>query len=248
MFNFDLHIHSCLSPCADLDNSPKVIGHRAKEVGLNGLMLSDHNSSRNAPAMKEVCRREGLQMLYGMEITTAEEAHCLAIFDTQQQADQMMEYIYDCLPVIPNDPDIFGTQIVVDADEQVIEMEPMLLSAPTGIRIVDAGKRIHELGGLFVAAHLDRAYFSVTSQLGGLAGDEGFDAVEISRHADLEEWRARTLGLPVLRNSDAHYVDDIGAIYNTADLKEFSVAALKDALERGNVKHVGSAVTAKSQS
>ena len=245
MFNFDLHIHSCLSPCADLDNSPKVIGRRAKEVGLNGIMLSDHNSSRNAPAMKEVCNREGLQMLYGMELTTAEEAHCLVIFDTQEQADMMTEYVYDRLPVMVNDPDIFGAQIVVDADEKVIEMEPMLLSAPTGIRIVEAGEMIHKLGGLFVAAHLDRAYFSVTSQLGGLAGDEGFDAVEVSRHADLQEWRERCLGLPVLRDSDAHYIDDVGAIYNTADLKEFSVAALKDALINGGVKFAGSPITAK---
>ena len=237
MFNFDLHIHSCLSPCADLDNSPKLIGRRAKEVGLNGIMLADHNSCRNAPAMREVCKREGLQMLYGMELTTAEEAHCLAIFDTQEQADMMMEYAYDCLPVMPNEPDIFGSQIVVDADEQVLEMEPMMLSAPTGIRIVDAGKRIHQLGGLFVAAHLDRPYFSVTSQLGALAGDEGFDAVEISRYSDLGEWRERCLGLPVLRDSDAHYVGDIGAIFNTADLKEFSVAALKDAFERDAVSY-----------
>lgn len=236
MFNFDLHIHSCLSPCGDLDNSPKNIGRRAREVGLNGIMLSDHNSSRNAPAMMEVCRREGLRMLYGMELTTAEEAHCLAIFDTQEQADLMMEYVYDSLPAMENDPDIFGSQIVVDADEQVIEMEPMLLSAPTSIRIVEAGQRIHKLGGLFVAAHMDRPYFSVTSQLGGLAGDEGFDAVEISRCSNLEEWRDRTLGLPILRNSDAHYIDDIGVMYNTADLEDFSVAALKDALNRGGVK------------
>ncbi len=238
MFNFDLHIHSCLSPCADLDSSPREIGRRAKEVGLHGIMLSDHNSSRNASAMKEVCRREGLQMLYGMELTTAEEAHCLAIFDTQEQADLMTEYVYDRLPAIINDPDTFGTQIVVDADEQVIEMEPMLLSAPTGIRIVDAGRKIHELGGLFVAAHLDRPYFSVTSQLGGLAGDEGFDAVEISRHVDIEKWRDKCLGLPVLRNSDAHYPDDIGKIFNSAELKNFSVAALKEVLRSGNITHV----------
>ncbi|MFO7936222.1 MAG: PHP domain-containing protein [Kiritimatiellia bacterium] len=238
MFNFDLHIHSCLSPCAALDSSPREIGRRAKEVGLDGIMLSDHNSSRNAPAMEEVCRNSGLKMLYGMELTTAEEAHCLAVFDTREQANLMTEYVYDFLPPMFNDPDVFGSQIVVDADEQVIEMEQMFLSAPTAIRIGDAGRKIHNLGGLFVAAHVDRPYFSVISQLGSLTGNEGFDAVEVSRHAVLEEWIDKCIGLPVLRNSDAHYVENIGEIYNQADLDEFSVAALKKAFEQGGIKHV----------
>ncbi len=237
MFNFDLHIHSCLSPCGDLDSSPREIGRRAREAGLHGVMLSDHNSTRNTAAMEVICRREGLKLLCGMELTTAEEVHCLAVFDTREQAELFSDFVGEQLPEIANDPDVFGSQVVVDADECVIEMEALMLAAPAGITIAEAARRIHGMGGLFVACHIDRDYFSVTSQLGGIFGDEGFDAVEVSRHSDLRRWRHRCKGLPVLRNSDAHYCDDIGAIYNCADLAEFSVAALKEALQNGRVQH-----------
>jgi PHP family Zn ribbon phosphoesterase len=231
VFKFDLHIHSCLSPCGDLDASPRAIARAAKAAGLDGIMLADHNSSRNSPALAEACRREGLRCLFGMEITTAEEAHCLAVFDTLEQAAAMTERCYAALPKRVNQPEVFGYQAVVDADDNVEELEWRLLGAPTRLPLRDAGERVHGLGGLFIAAHIDRPVFSVTSQLGGLAGDEGFDAVELSRHADVAVWGARTAGLPFIRSSDAHYVADIGAIWSEAELPDFSTRALKAAFE-----------------
>lgn len=231
MFKFDLHIHSCLSPCGSLESSPSAIVKAAQAAGLDGIMLSDHNSSRNCPALAEACRREGLRCLFGMEVTTAEEVHCLAVFDTLEQAAAMTETLYAALPERENVPEVFGYQDVVNMNDEVEEMETRLLSAPTRLTLREAGGRIHALGGLFIAAHMDRSVFSVTSQLGGLAGDEGFDAVEISRRADVLAWRKKTLGLPFIRSSDAHYLDAIGAIWSEADLPEFSVRALKAAFE-----------------
>ena len=231
MFKFDLHIHSCLSPCGDLDASPQTIARTAKARGLDGIMLADHNSSRNCPALAEACRRENLPCLFGMEITTAEETHCLAVFDTLEQAAAMTEICYAALPKRVNQPEVFGYQAVVDADDNVEELEWRLLGAPTRLPLRTAGERVHELGGLFIAAHIDRPVFSVTSQLGGLSGDEGFDAVELSRHADVAVWSAKTTGLPFIRSSDAHYTDDIGAIWSEAELPAFSTQALKAAFE-----------------
>jgi PHP family Zn ribbon phosphoesterase len=235
MFKFDLHIHSCLSPCGDLDASPRAIVQAAKAAGLDGIMLADHNSSRNSPALAEACRREGLRRLFGMEITTAEEAHCLAVFDTLEQAAAMTENCYAALPKRVNQPEVFGYQAVVDADDNVEELEWRMLGAPTRLPLRDAGARVHELGGLFIAAHIDRPVFSITSQLGGLAGDEGFDAVELSRHADVAAWAEKTAGLPFIRSSDAHYLDDIGAIWSEAELSDFSTQALKAAFEARKV-------------
>ena len=229
MFKFDLHIHSCLSPCGDLDASPTAIVRAAKAAGLDGIMLADHNSSRNSPALAEACRRAAFHCLFGMEVTTSEEVHCLAVFDTLEQAAAMTDTCYDALPKRVNQPEVFGYQAVVDADDNVNELEWRLLGAPTSLPLRDVGLRIHELGGLFIAAHLDRSIFSVTSQLGGLAGDEGFDAVELSLHADVAVWREKTLGLPFIRSSDAHYLDGIGAIWTEGDLPEFSTRALKAA-------------------
>jgi PHP family Zn ribbon phosphoesterase len=231
MFKFDLHIHSCLSPCGDLQSSPSSIVRAAKAAGLDGIMLSDHNSSRNCPALAEVCRRESFRCLFGMEVTTSEEVHCLAAFDTLEQAAALTETVYAALPKRRNVPDVFGDQVVVNADEEVEELEDHLLSAPTRLSIREVGERVHALGGLFIAAHLDRSVFSVTSQLGGLHGDEGFDAVELSRHADLAVWREKTLGLAFIRSSDAHYLDGIGRIWSEAELPEFSVRALRAVFE-----------------
>jgi PHP family Zn ribbon phosphoesterase len=231
MFKFDLHIHSCLSPCGDLDSSPEMIVKTAKAAGLDGIMLSDHNSSRNCPALAEVCRREAFKCLFGLEVTTAEEVHCLTVFDTLEQAASMTESVYAALPSRVNQPEVFGYQPVVNADNEVEELEWRLLGAPTHLSIREVGLRTHALGGLFIAAHMDRSVFSVTSQLGGLSGDEGFDAVELSRHADVSAWKDKTLGLPFIRSSDAHYLDGIGAIWTEAELPEFSTRALKAAFE-----------------
>jgi len=231
MFKFDLHIHSCLSPCGDLDSSPEQIVLAAKRAGLDGIMLADHNSSRNCPALAEVCRREHFRSLFGMEVTTAEEVHCLAVFDTLEAAAAMTETVYAALPKRVNQPDVFGYQAVVNADNEVDELEWHMLGAPTRLPLREVGVRIHALGGLFIAAHIDRPVFSVTSQLGGLSGDEGFDAVELSLHADVNIWKSKTLGLPFIRSSDAHYLDGIGAIWTEAELPDFSTRALKAAFE-----------------
>lgn len=238
-FTFDLHIHSCLSPCGDLACSPAAIVAAAKAAGLNALMIADHNTSRNCPALAEVCRRDGsVSPLFGMEITTAEELHALAVFDTLPQAAALTQILYAALPARENRPDVFGDQPVVNADEEILEMEPRLLSAPTRLTLPEIEREVHTRGGLLVACHIDRPAFSVISQLGAITGREGFDAVELSRYARKADWLGRIQGLPVLRDSDAHYLNAIGTLYNEADMPAFTVAHLKRALLEGRVKNL----------
>lgn len=231
LHRFDLHIHSCLSPCGDLDSSPSAIAARAKEAGLTGIMIADHNSSRNAPALAESCRREGIACLFGMELTSAEEVHVLCAFDTVEQAAALTEIVYAALPKRVNQPDVFGYQVVVDADENVLDQEWRILGLPTRLTLPEIEKKVHELGGLFIGAHIDRHAFSMFSQLGGLNGDEGFDAVELTRFAKPSDWKSQTKNLPVLLHSDAHFLTDIGKVCTEAELPEFTVAALREAFQ-----------------
>lgn len=231
-YRFDLHIHSCLSPCGDLASSPSAIAKAAKAAGLNGVMLSDHNTSRNAPAFAEACKREGIACLFGMEITTAEEFHVLAVFDTLAQALQMTETVYAALPSRVNQPHVFGDQPVVNVDDEIEEMEPHLLSAPTSLSIQEIEQRVHGLGGLLIACHIDRPVFSVFSQLGGLSGHEGFDAVELTRMSAKKDWLEKICGFPILRSSDAHYLNAVGSIWNEAELEQFTVEQLRNALRK----------------
>ncbi len=233
---FDLHLHSCLSPCGALEMSPRALVARARAAGLTGIALADHNSARNAPAFAACARAAGIAPLFGLEICTAEELHALAIFDSVAQALAMGGWIRERLPARPNVPEVFGDQPVVNAAEEIEEFEPRLLSAPTSASLPEVRERAQALGGLFVACHVDRPVFSFFSQLGVLAGNEGFDAMELSRHGREEDWRARTAPHPLLRSSDAHHLDDIGLVWSEADLPAFSVAALRAALRAGQVR------------
>jgi len=230
-YRFDLHIHSCLSPCGDLASSPTAIVAKAKAAGLNGIMLADHNTSRNSPALAEACHRQGLPCRFGMEITTAEELHALAVFDTLDAAAAMTDLIYAALPKRVNQPEVFGDQPIVNADDEIEEIEWRLLSAPCRLGVRDIGQSVHALGGLFIASHVDRPTFSVFSQLGAIAGDEGFDAVELTRFANRADWAPKLHGLPILRSSDAHYLHDIGNAYTEADMPDFTVTSLRTALQ-----------------
>ena len=74
----DLHIHTVLSPCGDLDMSPANIIGMALQKGLSLIGISDHNSTRQAPVIQQLGERQGLRVLCGTEINTAEEVHALA--------------------------------------------------------------------------------------------------------------------------------------------------------------------------
>ena len=239
---FDLHIHSCLSPCANLEMSPGEIVARAKAAGMDGIALTDHQSARNCPAIAECAKRAGLKCLYGLEVQTAEEVHTVALFDTVEQALAMTDFVYAAMPKRVNDPETFGDQPVVTWDDDIVELEWRILAMGCRHFIPETAAKVHELGGLYIAAHIDRPNFSVLSALGTIpdpptvpsassptGADKYFDAVELSRTADESLWTPKAAGYAVTRSSDAHNLDDVARVWTEADLPEFSIAALKAA-------------------
>ena len=231
---FDLHIHSCLSPCANLEMSPSEIVRRAQAQGMEGIALTDHQSAKNTPAIAVCARRAGIKCLFGLEVQTMEEVHTLAIFDTPEQALEMTEFVYAALPKRVNDPDTFGDQPVVTWDDDIVEMEWRILAMGCRRTIPEAAAKTHELGGLYLAAHIDRPNFSVYGSLGAIP-ENCFDAVELSRTADAALWLPKTEGYAVTRSSDAHNLDDVALVWTEAELtndrgeSEFSTATLKKA-------------------
>ena len=77
----DLHIHTCLSPCGELDMTPERIINRAVDRGLDIIAISDHNSAENLGVAMEIASRSSIAVLPSIEITSSEEVHVLAIFD-----------------------------------------------------------------------------------------------------------------------------------------------------------------------
>jgi len=234
IYKADLHIHSCLSPCASLDMSPLAIVTRAKEVGLNCLTLTDHNSAGNCAAMGRLCAKEGLLFFPGMEVATAEEAHIVCLFGTVDAALELGRMVYEALPHIENKPEKTGDQVLVNEEDEVEGFEERYLGMATTFTVDDLRERVASLGGLFIAAHIDKPCFSVISQLGFLSGD--FTAVELSRAGAMREEARRLAGdYPAVTASDSHYIHTIGSAYVEFD-SDASIDGYRQALSERRVK------------
>ena len=108
---FDLHFHSCLSPCGDGAMTPATIAGLCKLAGLDVAALTDHNTCGNCAAFCQACQAYGLLGLPGMELCTAEEVHVVCLLPDLAAADAFSRMVYDRLPPLENDRDIFGPQI-----------------------------------------------------------------------------------------------------------------------------------------
>ena len=195
---------------------------------MNGIALTDHQTAKNCPAIAECARRAGLKCLYGMELQTSEEVHTVALFDTVEQAIALTEWVYEAMPKRVNDPDTFGDQPIVTWDDDIVEMEWRILAMGCRRTIPEAAAKVRELGGLYIAAHIDRPNFSVLGSLGAIP-DGCFDAVELSRTADVDDWQKKAEGYAVIRSSDAHHPRDMAKVWTEAELPEFTISALRTA-------------------
>lgn len=227
LYTADFHIHSCLSPCGSLEMSPVSIVQQAKEKGLNAIALSDHNCTFNLPAFSTVCKTAGMACLYGMEVTSMEEAHILCLFDDLDKAMELGAKVYDSLPDIPNQPERFGDQPIIDADEDIIGFAEKFLISASGYDVSSLLVEVHGLGGLMIPAHIDRQVYGIIAQLGFLP-DEDFDAVELTAFGD----PALALNYPIIRNSDSHYLETLGQASTTFDVDALTVENLQSFLRK----------------
>jgi hypothetical protein len=233
MFRVDLHTHTVLSPCGDLEMSPVNIVNKAKERGIDILGISDHNSTLHAPLIKELAAKEGIVVMMGAEVTTKEEVHCLCFFETEEILAVFQAYLEEYLPHIPNDNEKFGYQVVVnEVDEIVGEVEWLLISA-IDQSIDQLEKKVHELDGLFIPAHINKMQNSVISQLGFVPFDLNVDALELTRHISEESFLEKNTYLKdktFIKSSDAHCIDLVGEVYTKFHMMEASFNEVKMAL------------------
>lgn len=206
-FYYDLHIHSALSPCGDEDMTPNNIVNMSYIKGLDVIAITDHNSCRNARAV--MTAGEGkVKVIPGMEVTTSEEVHALCYFSDIDAAEDMGEFIHQHMQGVKNDPEIFGRQLVMDKDDEVIGEEENLLVNAVNLDIYEVAAAVKVRGGLFVPAHIDKSSYSITSNLGFLPPDLGVDGLEITERG-LEQYSEIYKGYGLLTSSDAHYLESI---------------------------------------
>lgn len=214
----DLHIHTCLSPCAQSDMLPTTIIKQARDKNLDVVGICDHNSAENVLAVKKAGEKEGVQVLGGMEMSSSEEVHILAFFDDDGALLEMQNIVYENL-FGENDEKYFGEQLIVDEYDKIIGSTNKLLIGSTSLGIDRIVELVHSLGGLAVASHVDRDSFSIIAQLGFIPKELPLDALELSWRCELSEVNNyESYGLPLVKSSDAHFLSDIGKAVTTFSL------------------------------
>lgn len=225
----DLHIHSCLSPCGDELMTPNNLVNMAAIKGLEMIAVSDHNSARNLPAVQKVAWEVGVCLIPAIEFTTREEVHLLGYFPGVEAALEVSDAVYPHL-LLPNRPEIFGPQQVMnEQDEQIDEVDKLLIQA-LDLSIDELVDWIHRAGGAAVPAHINRGSNGILNVLGFLPENGGYDALEVSPSLPVNE--RLISGYRTLHSSDAHRLEDILERVEQIDLNSVSARGFVRMLRR----------------
>ena len=211
-YYYDLHIHSCLSPCGDGDMTPNNIAGVCALAGLQIAALTDHNSVKNCPAFYKAAKSQGIIPVPGMELTTAEEIHVVCLFERLEDAMAFGEEVETYRVRIPNRVDIFGDQLILNEEDEPIGVEDDLLPNATMLSLWEVPPLVERYNGVCYPAHIDREANGIVSILGTVPEDPDFSCVELR---DMDKREAYLANIPHLRDktfvcgSDAHYLWDI---------------------------------------
>ncbi|KPK64279.1 hypothetical protein AMJ83_03385 [candidate division WOR_3 bacterium SM23_42] len=222
-YRADLHIHTCLSPCADLTMSPRRVVKAALAKKLDMIAICDHNSAENLRAAANAARDTSLTVLAGMEITSSEEVHVIGLFKDVDTALIMQQLVYQNLAPGENKEKLFGEQIIANEFDEVEGYNHRLLIGATNLSISDTVQEIHRLDGLAIASHIDREAYSIIGQLGFIPEGLELDALEISSsitHAEAAKMAPQIEKFSLISSSDAHSLDEIGKV-----IARFRIAA-----------------------
>jgi 3',5'-nucleoside bisphosphate phosphatase len=220
----DLHIHTVLSPCASLDMSPARIVREAVEKKIDIIGITDHNSTLQCKVIEQLAEKEGILVMKGAEVNTREEIHCLAFFPDYKKLGVFQDFLDHHLHRIPDRERKFGYQVLVDENDQILEFIDYLLVTALDAGIEEVSEKVHELGGIFIPAHIDRLANGIISQIGFIPPSLKFDALEITSRANESNVREKyRIGSEVLliRSSDAHFPEQIGSV-----ITQFTVGSL----------------------
>lgn len=228
-------MHTCLSPCAELDMTPRGIVNRSIEKGLDIIAITDHNSAENVEAARTAAEGKGLVVLAGMEVTSSEEVHVLALFESPDRAGLLQDMVYENLSTGENDERLYGHQLVVNENDEIMDFNKRLFIGATSLSALAILDLVRSLGGLSIASHIDREAFSVISQLGFIPEDLRFDALELSPRMSMERAESSFGNLkrfPWVSFSDAHHIDDIGKRVTAFTIEEPTFSEIRNAFAR----------------
>ena len=226
---FDLHMHSCLSPCGGEENTPADLAGMCALAGLDVVALTDHNTAGNCAAFCRAAERRGLLALPGMELTCAEEVHVVCLFPDAAAAEGFAALVRGRLPPVKNRAAIYGAQILMDEADHVLGEDDAFLAGTSSIGVYEAAELVRSFGGLAYPAHIDRPSFSLLANLGLWDPDMGFPLAEVSQNCPPDLFDRKDLrGVRRITACDAHYLDQIPDAHQYMELPERTPKAVLD--------------------
>ena len=230
---YDLHIHSCLSPCGDDDMTPANIAGMAAVKGLDVIAVTDHNSCKNCPAILAAAQEYGILAIPGMEINTSEEVHAVCLFEELKAAMDFDAYVYERLMAFPNKEEIFGRQLIYNKEDEICGTVPNLLINATDISFEGLWELVRGFGGVMFPAHVDKTANSLIANLGFIPPDSKFVTAEVKDLGKLHRVRKENPyleGCRIISDSDAHYLEDIHEPQLRLQVRERSVRGVLEVL------------------
>ena len=217
-FYVDLHVHTVLSPCGDLEMGAIEIVEQCRKSGIDLIAITDHNTEENWQAIAAVAGGNPV-VLPGVEVQTAEDVHLLCVFDCGSTAKQFKDWLWTRMPRTRNNSEIFGEQVVINASNEIIRFEEILLVQGVGYDVDEVISHVKSIGGLSILAHADRTSFSYPANLGPIPQDYPVDGIELSKRitgSALEEWRRKYPKHSFIRSSDSHMLQTLDKKNTTA--------------------------------
>jgi PHP family Zn ribbon phosphoesterase len=209
-FRADLHVHTVLSPCAEVEMIPPLIVQTALEKNIDLIAITDHNASANVRAVQKAAQGTALTVLPGMEVQSREDVHLLTIFVSNEGLESWQSQVDHALPDLPNQPEFLGEQFVVDETGEFVRTEPRLLLTSTSFSIDEIFVRVQDLGGLVIPAHVERTTYGLLPTLGLISDSWQLSALEISHHSTPEKAAAVFPVLrqyPLIQSGDVHQLE-----------------------------------------
>jgi PHP family Zn ribbon phosphoesterase len=209
-FRADLHVHTVLSPCAEVEMIPPLIVQEALEKKIDIIAITDHNASANVIAVQKAALGSSLKVLAGMEIQSREDVHILCLFEDFKTLSIWQSAVDEALPDMQNNAEYLGEQFVVDESGEFIRIEPRMLLTSTHFSIDEIFEKVNALGGLVIPAHVDRTSYGLFPTLGLLSDEWPILALEISRHLTPEKAAVAFPSIkriPLIQSGDVHQLD-----------------------------------------
>lgn len=234
-FKADLHIHTVLSPCAELSMGPKDIVKKALEHDIDIIAITDHNSAENVWGVMQAARNTPLTVIPGMEVYSRDEAHIVCLFGSLGDALAFQHIIYRALPAGDYDASFFGEQIICDENENIIAENNRLLALPVSLNVDKIADLIVEFNGIMIPAHVDRKAHSLLRTLSFMPNNLPVHAMEVAHSVEQAKKRFGILSngsYGIIRSSDAHDIAQIGTKYTFFKMEKPSFTELGKAIRQ----------------